>query len=194
MSITCFRIKLSYFTVLLIAALLAGGCLFEPRQAEVPVGDQTSWVVPDAPSKVFVNMTSGLNSLSGTNYEKSLGTSFAFIPLPGDESQFPGAFDGWNRDVEIQVLTQIIGDAASIEVQFSDLTLNQKDISFAQYEGKYDLTIISKAAPDTSVYKAKARFDLQEGSKGWELVKWEDIEAVAGFPSWGFLRGSLRSP
>jgi hypothetical protein len=177
-----------------VASMLFAGCIFTPREAEAPASDSgSSWTVPDNPTKVFVNMTSGLESLTGANYEKSLGAAFTFIPLPSDADQFPGAFDGWNKTREMQVMNTVIGDAKTLVVVFSDLVQKEGSTSSAQYEGRYELSIVNKTAPDTLVYKGKARFDLQEGSKGWELIKWEDFESVTGFASWGFLRGTLSS-
>lgn len=177
--------------VLLLAAVGAG-CIFSPREAQPPGANSgSSWIVPDGPTKVFVNMTSGLESLTGTNYEKSLAASFTFIPLPSDAGQFPGVFDGWNKTKEVEVMNTIIGDAQSLVVEFSNLVRIEGTTSTAQYEGRYNLSIINKIAPDTLVYKGKAYFDLREGSKGWELTKWEDVESVTGFASWGFLRGTL---
>ncbi|MBI4720352.1 MAG: hypothetical protein HY770_03840 [Chitinivibrionia bacterium] len=150
----------------------------------------SSWIVPDHPTKVFVNMKSGLESLTGSNYEKSLNTGFLFVALPADENQFP-ALVGWTRANELEVLSNIIGDASKITCEFTGLTPKQQDISFAQYEGSYNLTIINKAPQDTTVYRAKALFDLREGSKGWELVKWEDTITSPGYATWGFLRGLL---
>ena len=181
-----------YALLFAIVPALGAGCIFEPREANAP-GDDTasSWTVPDNPIKVFVNMTSGLESLSGTNYEKSIGTDFTFLPLPSDANQFGDVFVGWNKTTEVEVMNTIIGDAKTLVVEFSDLTQILGSPSFAQYEGSYELSIVNKTAPDTLVYKAKARFDLSEGSKGWELTVWEDIESVSGFASWGFLRGTL---
>jgi len=174
-----------------VVLVALGGCVFSPRDAEIPGGGETSWVVPDHPTKVFENMKSGLESLTGTNYEKSLGTAFAFLPLPGDASQFPGVFDNWDKTREVEAMNNLIGDASSLTVDFSGLTPINQDISAAQYEGFYSLTYVSKAAADTSTYRGKARFDLVEGSKGWELLKWEDIEADPQYPTWGFLRAQL---
>jgi hypothetical protein len=45
---------------------------------------------------------------------------------------------------------------------------------------------------DTTFYKGKAEFRMQDGSKGWQLIQWQDIERSTGFASWGYLRGTLR--
>ncbi len=184
--------NLIFFSALLPMVLLVfGGCLFSPRNAEDPGGEGTSWVVPDFPEKVFDNMTTGLEDLSGANYEKSLGETFLFIPLPGDKDQYPGVFDLWNKTREVEAMNRLISDAKEINLDFKNLTIITQDISAAQFEGRYDLMVVSKAVADTSIYRGKARFSLKEGSKGWELMQWEDIESDAQYPSWGFLRAQL---
>lgn len=181
-----------WFLLSAVLPTLGSGCLFQPREAQAPAGEEAGWVVPDEPSVVFVNMENGLESLKGTNYEKSIASQFVFVPLPSDADQLPGAFDGWNAQVEKEVTRRIIGDSQSIQVDFLGLTRINNDISFAQFQGSYELTLVSKAAQDTVVYKGKAQFELREGSRGWEMVRWEEIESVVGYPTWGYLRGSRR--
>ena len=178
----------------LVAGLfLATGCLFEPREADNPDSGST-WIKPDFPNKVFSNMETGLEDLSGGNYERSIGDSFIFIPLPGDIAQNgPEAYADWNFEVENSVLLKLLGDASKIEVSFTGLKAVSQQGDLSQWEASYSLEITTITDPPTiETYKGKARFDFLNGSKGYELVKWEDIEAVLGFPTWGYLRGILR--
>jgi hypothetical protein len=178
----------------LIAGLIfATGCLFEPREADSPDSGST-WVKPDFPNKVFANLKTGLEDLSGGNYERSIGETFTFIPLPGDDAQFPDSvYAGWNAATEINVLQKLLGEASKIEVEFTSLNAVNQMGDLSQWEASYDLKIAPLADPSViDIYKGKARFDFLNGSKGYELVKWEDIEIVLGFPTWGYLRGILR--
>jgi hypothetical protein len=169
------------------------GCIFDTREANPPGGEGSTWQVPDFPSKVFINMKSGLEELTGTNYERSLDASFTFVPLPEDANQLPGAFDNWTAEVEMQVVRRLLADASKITVDFTDLEQILSQTGFADFQGFYDLTIIDRSTPpDTTQYKGKAQFNFQEGSKGWQIVRWEDIEFVTDFATWGFLRGSRR--
>ena len=64
---------------------------------------------------------------------------------------------------------------------------------FADFQGDYEMFVVfASVPPDTQTYKGRAQFDMIEGSKGWQLVRWVDIERSTGFASWGFLRGTLR--
>jgi hypothetical protein len=173
--------------------VLATGCLFEPREANIPDSGST-WIKPDFPNKVLVNMETGLEDLSGGNYERSIGDSFTFIPLPGDIAQLgPEAYAEWNAEVEISVVQKMLGEASKVEVLFSGLKQVNQQGDLYQYDAEYSLTITPINDPSgLEIYKGKARFDFLNGSKGYELVKWEDIEAVLGFPTWGYYRGILR--
>jgi hypothetical protein len=178
----------------LVAGLVfASGCLFEPREANDPDSGST-WIKPDFPNKVFANMETGLEDLSGGNYERSIGDEFTFLPLPGDLAQLgPEAYANWDAETEESVLQKLLGEASKIEVTFDGLreVSNQGDL--VQMEASYslELTLIDDPS-STETYKGKARYDFLNGSKGYELVKWEDIEAELGFPTWGYLRGILR--
>lgn len=173
--------------------VLATGCLFEPREADNPDSGST-WIKPDFPNKVFSNLESGLEDLSGGNYERSIGQTFTFIPLPGDLAQLgEGAYANWNAQVEISVLQKLLGEASKIEVAFTGLKGVNQQGDLSQWEASYELKVTPISNPsEPEIYKGKARFDFLNGSKGYELVKWEDLEAVLGFPTWGYYRGILR--
>jgi len=177
-----------------LAATLASGCIFDPRDAEPPgTGPGSTWVVPNLPSNVFTNMRNGLEDLSGVNYKRSIQDVYMFIPLPEDASNptLAGAFDNWTADVEKDVLDRLLADATDIEVSFTNIQQTFDRTPFAYFNLDYELRVIDTVT-DTTFYKGKAEFRMQDGSKGWQLIRWQDIERVAGFASWGFLRGTLR--
>jgi hypothetical protein len=197
-TMTCLSIKRQELSKSMVWYLIAGlifatGCLFEPREANPPDSGST-WIKPDFPNKVFTNMETGLEDLSGGNYERSIGVTFTFIPLPGDVAQLgQEAFNGWNAEIELNVLQKLLGDASKIEVAFTSLNAVKQEGNLSQWEASYNLEITPLSDPSVKeIYQGKARFDFLNGSKGYELVQWEDIEAVVGFPTWGYLRGILR--
>ncbi|MFQ5511236.1 MAG: hypothetical protein ACE5EO_05250 [Candidatus Krumholzibacteriia bacterium] len=174
---------------------LTAGCLFDTRDAEDPGGNTSSWEVPTVPSRVFLNMESGLEERTGVNYERSLHDVFTFVPLPEDAANptLAGKFDNWTADVEKTVVNRLTSESSSIEVSFTNREQIRDQNPFADFRMDYELIVASNTLPpDTVIYRGKAQLDMQQGSKGWQLVRWEDIERVSGFASWGFLRGSLR--
>ena len=169
------------------------GCIFDTRNPEPPGGAGSTWVVPNLPTQVFTNMRNGLEDLSGVNYKRSIQDIFTFVPLPEDLSNptLIGAFDNWTADVEKEVIDKLLADASNIDVSFNNIEQTLDRTPFAYFHVDYSLRWIDTSS-DTTFYKAKAEFRMQDGSKGWQLIYWQDIERVSGFASWGFLRGTLR--
>jgi hypothetical protein len=190
----------SLAALLFLAAIAQAGCIFEPRTAEPPGGgtEQYPWIVPTRPKDVFVNLASGLASNLDSNYERSLDAAFAFIPSADAEAIYPGSFDGWNKAVELEFLTRVktlyVGTRS---VQFGDANLNftseNEQVGLAIYEGTYTITLNLGDGSPAVTYAGIARFTIVQGTQGWVLSIWEDIEASGANPTSGILRGALRS-
>ena len=181
----------------LIAA--AGGCVFEPRDAEPPdTGDEATWITPNQPKDVFLNIMSGLEADANSNYERSLDETFTFIPLPEVVAALGSeVFEGWNKEVEMEMLTRLksifLGERA-IEFGDEDMVFEREDVEvgYAEFEGEYVMTLDPGDGSEAEVYAGKAIFYLTKGTQGWILTKWEDIDVSGSFPTSGFLRGTLR--
>lgn len=186
-------IPVCVFTTLVMAA--SGCSVFDVRDAQAPGSGGSSWQVPDIPSAVFVNMRTGLEDRTGANYYRSLTDGFTFVPLPEDASNpaLAGKFDNWTIDVERQVTDRLLAESVSISVRFTSITQIRDQAPFADFQADYELVTTLAAGGTEETYKGKAQFDMQEGSKGWQLIRWVDIERVSGFATWGFLRGTLRT-
>ncbi|UCH85225.1 MAG: hypothetical protein JSW50_05925 [Candidatus Latescibacterota bacterium] len=169
------------------------GCdIFDTREPEPPGSGGTPWEPPTVPSIVFTNLTTGLEDLTGVNYEKSLGETFKFVPMPADVDRLgPEVFADWTKSVEVDVTQRILAAASSVEVSFinPEQTLDQDP--FATFEAPYEL-IVTDTQGKKETYKGRARFDMQRLSQGWHLIQWEDLEGVQGFATWGYLRGTTR--
>ncbi len=184
----------------LAVVLAAAGCLFEPREALPPLDEgEGDWIVPNTPKDVFFNLSTGLSSMGNSNYERSLADEFTFIPRDQDRLQFPaGTFDNWAKEIEMDVLTRIKGDyQGERTAQYGDEDGNfpKEDIQvgWAEFEGPYMWTIDRGDGSEPEIYAGTARFFLQEGTSGWILVKWEDIDVIESYPTSGNLRGSFRA-
>ena len=186
--------------LLLLATIAPEGCIFEPRTAEPPGGgtDLYPWIVPNRPKDVFANLASGLASNLDSNYERSLDPAFTFIPSADAEAVYPGSFEGWTKAIELDVLARIktyyVGERS---VQFGDENLNftyeDEQVGFATYEGIYTITLNLGDGSPALVYAGIAKFTIVQGTQGWVLSIWEDIEPSGTNPTSGILRGALRS-
>jgi hypothetical protein len=185
--------------LLFLAAIAQEGCAFEPRTAEPPGGgaDVCPWIPPNRPKDVFVNLKSGFACNLDSNYERSLDPAFAFIPSADAESVYPGKFADWTKAVELTVLTRIKTTyVGARSVQFGDanmkFTYEDEQVGLARYEGPYTITLNSGDGSPALVYAGIARFTIVQGTQGWVLSIWEDIQASGVNPTSGILRGALR--
>jgi hypothetical protein len=188
--------------ILMILAILvaSAGCIFEPREPESPQSDdEGTWIVPKGPKDVFRNLASGLEAAGNSNYERSLAETFTFIPRDQDRLQFPaGTFDNWTKAVEMDVLNRIKSDYQGTRTaQYGDENGNfpKEDIQvgLAEFEGPYQWTIDRGDGSDPEVYAGTARFFLEQGTSGWVLVRWEDVDVIESYPTSGNLRGTYRT-
>lgn len=186
--------------IVILEMLVSSGCLFEPRDPEPPdTGEENDWVVPNSPKDVFLNLASGFASNKDSNYEMSLGTDFTFIPRDADLAQLgAAAFADWTKEIEMEVLGRIKTLYVSGRtVQFGDEngTFEKEDVSvgYAVYEGIYQITLDRGDGSEKETYAGIARFTVEQGTTGYVLTKWEDLEASGSFPTSGSLRGTLRA-
>ncbi len=185
--------------LLLLAAIVQEGCIFEPRTPETPGGGtgECIWITTNRPKDVFINLKCGLASNLDSNYERSLDAAFTFVPSADAEAIYPGGFADWTKAVELDFLARIktlyLGERS---VQFGDanmtFTYENEQVSLATYEGTYTITLNVGDASPPAVYAGIARFTIVQGTQGWVLSKWEDIQPSGSNPTSGILRGALR--
>lgn len=183
-----------------VLLLLAAGCIFDPRDPEPPVSDEGGdWIVPKSPKDVFLNLTSGLAAAGNSNYERSLADDFTFIPRDQDRLQFPdGTFDDWTKVVEMEILDRIKGDYQGDRIsQFGDengvFPKEDVQVGMAEFEGPYRWTLDRGDGSEPEVYSGTARFFLRQGTAGWVIYKWEDVDVIESYPTSGNLRGTFRA-
>ncbi|HUV36225.1 MAG TPA: hypothetical protein VMX58_04715 [Patescibacteria group bacterium] len=188
-----------YITYALIISLLAmcqAGCIFDPREAEDPAGeDDTCWIPPNAPTDVFSNLDCGLGSAGNSSYERSLDPDFVFIPRPGYDG--PGNFEEWDFTQEMDFVTKLKGDyQGERSIRFGDAEgrFERWDVatSDATYWGEYRITLDSGTGTDPDIFAGKAEFHIVRGTKGWVIKKWEDYDVVDSFPTSANIRGSYQ--
>ena len=192
--------RAAIIALILSAVLAGGGCLFEPRQALPPLDEgEGDWVVPKTPKDVFLNLVTGLSSVGTSNYERSLADEFTFVPRDQDRLQFPeGTFDGWTKLVEMDILTRIKGDyqgerIATYGDENGNFPKEDIQVGWAEFEGPYRWALDRGDGTDPEIYSGTARFFLEEGTSGWVIVKWEDVDVIESYPTSGNLRGTFRA-
>jgi hypothetical protein len=173
--------------------VLVGCGIFDTRNAETPGSGGTPWVPPTLPAQVFINLESGLEDLTGANYEKSLADVFTFIPLAADVDKLgPDVFAGWTKTVEVGVTEVILNDSKSVAVEFIRTQIRD-EADFADFRVNYQL-VVTYTRGETETFKGVAQFDMQRIGGNWQLIRWTDQQGIEGFATWGYLRGVTRNP
>ena len=178
----------------------SSACLLTPRTAEKPIGgDQYPWVVPNVYTDALHTLVTGFASNRDSNYEQSLDKdTFAFHPTVADSLSLPGKFNNdWNKTVELAWLRRIKGDYGFARtLHFGDalgnFTSKIEQVNRVVLEGEYEITLQTTVSAPKEVYAGIARFTLIQGSQGWVMSGWTDLEASGTNPTAGFLRGTFR--
>jgi hypothetical protein len=190
--------KGAVIAVALGIALAVAGCgLFEPREPKVAgvAGERCRNLTE--PDSLVANILVHYGKLAGTAcYNSMVDTAFTFTPDPGDLSDTPTKYDGWNRDVETRVAINIAADAAFIETVFDssyqDPTITTSPLTETRYYA-YHILIQEANQPDTTRYQGRADIKFQQqGTSLYTIVAWSDRRDGSGLPTWGRLRGDKR--
>ena len=187
-------------SLLILMMTVSSACLLEPRTAEKPTGtDQYPWVAPNVYANVLQNLATGFASNVDSNYQRSLDeATFAFHPTFTDSVSLPpGRFDNWNKAVELSWLRRIKGDyVGARDLHFGDangnFTSKIEQVNRVILEGEYAISLERTPGAVKEVYAGIARFTLIQGSQGWVISEWTDLEASGANPTAGYLRGTFR--
>lgn len=171
-------------------------CIFETRTPTEPGSGTGPTVVLDAPEKVFAAIGESFSKLNDVDYDRAIATSFKFSPLLDDSLDenliTTGAYDNWTKQVEMDVLNQIIlSEASSITVAFTPSELITEN-TYVRWDAAYVLTTVSAATSDTTIYAGRSRIDVRKENGQWRITYWKDISAAEGRRTWGYLRGISR--
>jgi hypothetical protein len=184
-----------------LAAMLAGvSCIFDTRDAEPPIDTPGGGCTLESSEKAFLCMTGALERQQDGDYERSLSDDFIFSPTLTDslDQNWNGVdvYGGWTKEVEMDVLGILLGDAESTIVDFGTPSPIINKNTFVRYRVSYSLEVVDIVPPDTTttVYEAVAEIDVRNEGGNWRVTFWNEIETVEGSRTWGFLRGQIRLP
>jgi len=182
--------------LLLVSLWSLSACLFETRTPTAPGSDSGPTIVLDSPEKVFAALRESFEKLNDVDYDRAISTSFRFSPMLDDSLDEnligTGVYDNWVKQVEMDVLNQIIlSEASKIDVEWSTTALINEN-TFVRWDAGYVLSIVSAATGDTTVYGGSSQIDVRKENGQWRIEFWKDISALEGVRSWGYLRGISR--
>lgn len=189
----------------LIAVLVIASCdTFSTRVAESPEGEATEYVLPQEPADVLSNLKNSIRDRDSEVYQGLFTNDFVFVPDPGDllelESVYPGVFDGWDIQAEIEIGKRILDETGTTisGLDFTSETLIAETDSTYEILKDYQLFLRLEAFAKFEVYIGTARFSIRLDTDGlWYINRWEDARRdtgiVADKDTWGKLKGEIRA-
>ena len=104
------------FLLLALVAASLGGCLFEPREPELPSSGESITYLPRSVAKnVWANIQLALNNSDRSGYEEAISEDFQYFPDDKADQQFPGLFADWNQEKELNFITRFFDSDVTID-------------------------------------------------------------------------------
>lgn len=196
-------------TSILLVLLLAGGCFFEPREAEQGDSGGPSQVcsVPSSPDALPQELIDGIATIFWDRFSCLYTEDFVFTPDAADVVDLAESGitypDPWGIDLEFTTFNDIrachigaLRQAGVIELILDDINfLPDDDLSLEEFTADYTL-IIRSLSVETGVlgeffYEGVWEITTVETDEGWKISEWVDLQAGGQNSTWGFLKGQV---
>jgi len=190
----------------LLAVLAAGasGCIFEPRDPELPgTGQQVEYLPQSSPQNVWANLEKSLLNTDAAGWERNISSlEFRYDPDDQANDQFPGQFPGWDRGREINFINNFYNSGVSVTAQMrnDEFEIPGTSGNEVRWEGViYDLTVTNLADNSAVRYRASADITFRLEGPSWYVYLWDDRngesppEGGGSLQTMGVLRGTFGS-
>jgi hypothetical protein len=164
--------------------------LFSTREPDEPITESGTFIQPDTPEQVVINIQSAIAELNTLNYRRSLGDTFVFRPTASAEAR-SAVFVNWTRAQEEQYFSTLA--AASTSGTGHSLALNDESfaiISDTRYviDATYVLTLNHNRPDAETNLQGRLQWVLDQSANGlWTLTEWTDQE-LGNAASWSDLK------
>lgn len=182
---------------ILLTVVSCAGCLFEPRDPELPGTNTIDYLPPLSTDNVLGNLERALAGGDPSGYERMLSDDFVFVPDSGALSNYPDVdWDGWGKDQEVAWVGSFLGNVESVTAdlqaeEFGD----EPGTSSAELRYVYALTV-TEIGDSQVLYRAQATLEFHIDGTEWRLTRWTDEQGEtdpdsgALLPSLGQRRGA----
>jgi len=197
--------RIWYLSWVLGGSLTLSGCLFVPREAELPaVGETVIYFDGTSSNNVWGNLGKSLEATHSPGWEDNISLEeFIYIPDTDTENQFPpGTFVGWDRAREVSFINGFYNSNVSITVQMKDDDFVVPPDTGTEVEWEnviYFLTVTNKADNSVTKYRGSAIITFRLEGSFWYVYQWRDQQGesdpISGqpLPTMGVLRGNFAS-
>jgi hypothetical protein len=184
-------------------AILTLSCAnpFATREPEVPSRQASSWIPPQSPEIVLINLRNALVQKNVENYLRSLVDStrssrrFRFEPDQSAVVANPGVFSNWDVQRERFYLQQLFSVLPEDSVRALDFTPVTSNVSAdtAEFTRSYELRLhhTQQGQGIPAVLRGQATFWLSSDASGnWAIHRWADFSNGRD-PSWSVLKAAF---
>ena len=188
--------------MVLLTLMMLSGCLFAPREPEVPTGEPIPYLSRTDPKKVWENLQLSLNYGDSFGWMDNLHSEFTYIPDSEAEAQFPGAFVGWDLAKESSFITTFYSSGVSNLSKMRNDEFDPPDPAGdeVRWEGViYYIRVTNTSDGSETRYRASAIITFRFEGNFWYVYRWEDQVGESDpdtgniLPTMGVLRGTFGS-
>ena len=187
----------------MLCAIIYCTSIFDTREPETPVTNQSSWIQPTSPNSVMINLRNAIAEKNITNYLRCLADTslsekfFIFIPEPAVANANPGLFDRWSKDKEEAYFYQMLLFLPTDSTSKLSLELLREDApgDSVILLHKYELTIHQKCQDENSScprsMEGQVEFRLVRTDEDfWYIYQWKDF-SISNTPAWSDLKSPV---
>jgi hypothetical protein len=191
---------------LVLPGLLAvAGCLFEPREPELPAtGEEIDYIAQSSPQNVWANLEKSLENTDATGWERNISQQ-EFLYEPDDQAreQFPGVYaQPWDLPREIAFIGNFYNSGVTISAQLRNDDFEVPGTSGGESLWEdviYDITVTNDVDGSSVRYRGRADIYFRLEGNFWYVYRWIDNggesppEGGASLQTMGVIRGTFAS-
>lgn len=189
--------------LLLALNLAVSGCIFEPRDPAPPSsGEDIPYLSRTSPTNVWENLKISLNFNDTFGWEENIHEDFTYIPDSEAEDQFPGVFAGWNKEKEMNFITNFFGTGSTnvALLRDPDFVVPDPTGDISRWQGViYYVRVTDPGTQAETRFRGSAIINFQLQANYWYVSSWEDQNGENDpdsgelLPTMGVLRGTFGS-
>ncbi len=190
----------SFLAIMILSlglAFVLGGCLFEPRSAEPPVGGSISYLDQSQPENVLANLEIAFQNRDAAGYERQIAADFSYEPDGDTQASYPDVdWSTWNRETEIAFIQSFFNNVDGIAANLNETVVSEGVTgTTAEFRERYVVTVTESGG--FVPYRASVTFNFVLDGTYWVLSRWfdeqggEDPVSHAPLPTLGQRRGAF---
>ncbi len=184
---------------LAVAAALAGGCLFQPREAGDPgEAPPIDFIPPTSPEIVLTNIKSSLEARYVPFYQKSfLQGAIEMLMDPGEAGALglgENPFPNWTPESEARRMRSVLNSMSAettlevIWVDFENVMDKWRSTGDDEYFEDLEYRLLFAEGTKRVTYEGRVDLHLRQDGGQYFVWKWVDTQQTQEYHTWCYLR------